>query len=331
LRHDHQTVSPPRPTPGAGSDEAAGPRPFADRRRHLHPTPATGVISEGAPERNSRLNDQRKTATAGLLLLRRNVRRLSRVCLFVGFDPRRCVGNVAGLPGFIRDALLYARRSPRPIFCIRWLDLFPVIHERAQAAGTVGGHYFHQDLWAARKIFSRRPQAHIDIGSRIDGFVAHLLTFMPVTVIDIRPLDSPLPGLDFLRDDATCLERLANDSVDSISTLHAAEHFGLGRYSDPVDPNACFSFLQSLQRVLRPEGRLYFSVPVGRERVDFNAHRVFAPTTIMTAFSRLTLVSFSFVDDGGRLHEHADPARLPATEYGCGLFEFTKPAPRVGE
>jgi SAM-dependent methyltransferase len=261
---------------------------------------------------------------AGSLFIRRNVRRLSRVCLFLGFDPHRCVRSLAGLPGFLQDAMLYARRSPSPAFRIRWLDLFPVIYERAQAAGSVGGHYFHQDLWAARKIFRRRPEAHIDIGSRIDGFLAHLLTFMPVTVIDIRPLDSPLPGLNFLRDDASRLECLPDDSIDSISTLHAAEHFGLGRYSDPIDPDACLSFLRSLERVLRPGGRLYFSVPVGRERVDFNAHRVFAAATIMTAFSRLTLVSFSFVDDAGRFHEHADPARLPPTEYGCGLFEFTK-------
>jgi hypothetical protein len=331
LPYDHQTVSSPRPTPGADSDEAAGPRPLAGRRFHLYPTPKTGVLSEGAAERNGGLKDQRKTAAAGFLFVKRNVRRLSRVCLFVGFDPRRCLRNVAGLPGFLRDAMLYTRRSPSPAFCIRWLDLFPVIDERAQGAGTVGGHYFHQDLWAARKIFSRRPQTHIDIGSRIDGFVAHLLTFMPVTVIDIRPLESALPGLDFLQDDATRLKSLADNSIDSVSTLHAAEHFGLGRYSDPVDPDSCFSFLQSLERVLGPGGRLYFSVPIGRERVDFNAHRVFAAATIMTAFSRLTLVSFSFVDDDGRLHERADPARLPRIEYGCGLFEFTKPQPFGGE
>ncbi|HWF86113.1 MAG TPA: hypothetical protein VG222_14745 [Vicinamibacterales bacterium] len=52
------------------------------------------------------------------------------------------------------------------------------------------GHYFHQDLWVAKRIYAARPAAHVDIGSRIDGFVAHLLTFMPVTVIDVRPLDS---------------------------------------------------------------------------------------------------------------------------------------------
>ncbi len=57
-----------------------------------------------------------------------------------------------------------------------------------------GGHYFHQDLWAAKKIFKRRPMTHVDIGSRVDGFVAHLLVFMPVTAVDIRYLDSNIEG-----------------------------------------------------------------------------------------------------------------------------------------
>jgi len=207
---------------------------------------------------------------------------------------------------------------------VQFLDLFPILDERSQAAGIVGGHYFHQDLWAARKIYQRRPRQHIDIGSRIDGFVAHLLPFMPVTLIDLRAMQSTIKGLDFIQDDATELRNFSNNSVSSISSLHAAEHFGLGRYSDPIDPDACFQFMASLQRVVAAEGRLYFSVPIGRERVDFNAHRVFDPATILSAFPELTLESFSFVDDEGALHEDQDPKRLPRLEYGCGLFEFSK-------
>jgi hypothetical protein len=186
------------------------------------------------------------------------------------------------------------------------------------------GAYFHQDLWAARKIFQRNPEEHFDIGSRFDGFIAHLLTFRPVTVIDIRPALSNLDGLTFIQDDATELSNFADDSVESMSSLHAGEHFGLGRYSDTVDPAATFKFMHHIQRVLQPGGRLYFSVPVGRERVAFNAHRVFAASTIMEEFGSLSLVSFSLVDDAGRLHEDVKPSMAEASEYGCGLFEFTK-------
>jgi hypothetical protein len=174
------------------------------------------------------------------------------------------------------------------------------------------------------KIFSRKPEIHIDIGSRIDGFVAHVLTFMPVTLIDVRAMKSTIDGLTFMQDDATTLRGFPDQSIDSLSSLHAAEHFGLGRYSDPVDPNACFSFMSSMQRVLRQNGRLYFAVPIGRERVNFNAHRVFAPATIMSAFSELSLVSFSYVDDAGELQKDRDPRNIPDLEFGCGLFEFTR-------
>jgi hypothetical protein len=82
--------------------------------------------------------------------------------------------------------------------------------------------------------------------------------------------------------------------------------------------------MSSLQRILSPGGRLYFSVPVGRERVEFNAHRVFAPQTILDAFSALQLVSFSFVGDDGCLYEDIDPIDIPNSDLACGLFEFTK-------
>jgi Caenorhabditis protein of unknown function, DUF268 len=231
---------------------------------------------------------------------------------------------LAATPVFLSNWLRYQRLNSKPQFRLKIKDAFPILTDRHASAGLAGGHYFHQDLWAARKIFQIRPERHVDIGSRIDGFVAHLLAFMPVTIVDIRPLLSRVQGLTILQDDATSLSMLKENSVPSLSSLHAAEHFGLGRYSDPIDPEACFKFMDSLQRVLAMNGKLYFSVPVGRERVDFNAHRVFSPGTILARFSQLQLESFSYVADDGSLHENTAPLALPPSEMACGLFEFTK-------
>jgi hypothetical protein len=243
---------------------------------------------------------------------------------FTGFSPRVLLQSLKGTPAFVKSLRQYQRMNSRPSFRVALRDMFPILTDSGDGAGVVGGHYFHQDLWAARKIFERSPTRHIDVGSRIDGFIAHLLVFIPVTVVDIRPLESSIKGLTFLQDDATDLSGLPNDSVDSISSLHAAEHFGLGRYSDPIDPAACFKFMTALERVLAPQGRLYFSVPIGRERVEFNAHRVFAPQSILDAFPQLELLSFSFVGDDGRLYEDTNPLAIPESELACGLFEFTK-------
>ena len=241
-----------------------------------------------------------------------------------GFNPRTIVKSLRWLPTYLRDVSLYRRQSALPSFRFRWRDAFPILTDLDVGAGIAGGHYFHQDLWAAKKIFKRQPAQHFDIGSRMDGFVAHLLVFMPVTAIDIRPMDSEISGLSFLQDDAVLLTQLPDDSIDSLSSLHVAEHFGLGRYTDLVNPAACFHFMASLQRVLAPGGRLYFSVPVGRERVEFNAHRIFAPATVLRNFPSLQLVSFSFVGDDGALYEDRATSALPESEMACGLFEFTK-------
>jgi uncharacterized protein DUF268 len=251
---------------------------------------------------------------------------LQKQVYFTGFQAHTLAKSLKKLPTYLRGIQRYKKMNSLPSFEFKLSDAFPILTDMDAAAGIAGGHYFHQDLWAARKIFERRPLQHIDIGSRVDGFVAHLLAFMPVTAVDIRPMTSAIRGLTFLQDDAAELASLPDDGVHSLSTLHVAEHFGLGRYTDPIDPNACFRFMASLQRVLAPDGRLYFSVPVGRERVEFNAHRVFAPQTILKSFSQLQLVSFSFVGDNGNLYEDRDPANLPQSEMACGLFEFTKAA-----
>jgi hypothetical protein len=65
-------------------------------------------------------------------------------------------------------------------------------------------------------------------------------------------------------------------------------------------------------------------VPIGVERVDFNAHRVFAPGTILNAMRELRLVSFAAVDDGDRFWPTAAPAALVDAQFSCGMFEFTK-------
>jgi len=243
----------------------------------------------------------------------------------LGLQPQRLAQNLLNLPHFLRTARAYAKSTTPADLPLRLRNLRPILTEFASEAGSAQGHYFHQDLWAAQLIFNLRPSSHIDVGSRLDGFVAHLLTFMPVDVIDIRPLTSPITNLRFIQEDATTLSRFHDNSIPSISSLHAVEHFGLGRYSDPIDPAASSKAMHALARVLQPNGQLYFSVPIGRQRLEFNAHRIFSPITILQHFSALHLLSFSAVDDDGRFLQNATPSDFTNAHYSCGLFHFTKP------
>src|SRR5205823_9430566 len=116
--------------------------------------------------------------------------------------------------------------------------LTPILADLDGEAGFARGHYFQQDLWAARRIYAVRPRMHLAVGSRLGGFIAHVLTFMPVTVVDIRPLHSMIAGLTFVQGTCTDLAWIRSGSVPSLSSLHAIEHVGLGRYGEPIEPTA---------------------------------------------------------------------------------------------
>ena len=253
------------------------------------------------------------------------VKKIYRAIQIAGFDLKTIFLSIRGVFAFIRDCGKYRSTSSGNGFQIKLTNLFPVLADRYKSAGVAKGHYFFQDLWAARKIYAIKPFRHVDIGSSVEGFVSHLLVFMDrVEVVDIRALESKVGGLAFIQDNATHLHSFSDNSLESISTLHAAEHFGLGRYGDPIDPEAHLKFMNALARVLKPGGRLYFAVPTGVERLEFNAHRILSPLTVLKCFSSLELITFSLVKDDGYLYENASMEEAALQSFGCGLYEFTK-------
>ena len=206
----------------------------------------------------------------------------------------------------------------------------PCLGDRFDQSGTASGHYFFQDFYVARKIFERNPERHVDVGSRVDGFVAHVASFRTIEVFDIRPLPLNIPTIVFRQANLMELQEDLRSCCDSLSCLHAIEHFGLGRYGDPIDLHGHIKGFNSLSQIVKLGGMLYLSVPIGPERVDFNACRVFDIQTILKlAEPSFTLETFSYVDDAGNFHENvmlsseliADNC---ACDYGCGIFEFRK-------
>jgi len=64
---------------------------------------------------------------------------------------------------------------------------------------------------------------------------------------------------------------------DAAISISSFEHDGLGRYGDPLDPDGDLKAMQNMKRIVRPGGLLYLAVPVGRDRILFNAARVYGP------------------------------------------------------
>jgi SAM-dependent methyltransferase len=206
----------------------------------------------------------------------------------------------------------------------------PYPHEKKQQSGTAKGHYFHQDLLVARRIFENAPEKHVDVGSRVDGFVAHVAAFRPIEVLDIRPMDTQVRNIQFKQADLMSPPSDMQDYCDSLSCLHAIEHFGLGRYGDPIDFEGHIKGLNSLYTILKPGGTLYLSCPIGPQRIEFNAHRVFAVKYLLLLLEdRFKTRHFSYVDDRGDLHENVELLGEQINtnygcHYGCGIFELEK-------
>jgi hypothetical protein len=203
---------------------------------------------------------------------------------------------------------------------------YPCLNDRADSAGSAKGHYFHQDLLVAQKIYVANPSNHLDVGSRVDGFVAHVATFMKIDVLDIRPMRTSAKNISFHQLDLLSDETLSLGSFESVSCLHALEHLGLGRYGDELDPMGWIKGLQSLKSLTSIGGVLYLSVPIGPQRIEFDAHRVFEVATLRSQLMNgFDFIEFNFVDDEGELVSvdlkdfMLDENSFGCT-YGCGIF-----------
>lgn len=210
-----------------------------------------------------------------------------------------------------------------------FLKKVPILSDFYSEAGSAKGHYFHQDLLVAQYIFNDNPVDHIDIGSRIDGFVAHVASYRAIKVLDVRELNSNgHPNIKFIQADLMNPLEEFEASHESISCLHAIEHFGLGRYGDPIDPFGHLKGFNNIVKMLKLEGVLYISFPIGMStQVYFNAHRIFHPLEILSwpGSESLDLTNFDYIDDFGELRKNADPKRLVGTlNHGCGIYTFKK-------
>lgn len=82
--------------------------------------------------------------------------------------------------------------------------------------------------------------------------------------------------------------------------------------------------------MLKSGGMFYFSTPIGEQRIEFNAHRVFSVGFLLSLFTDdYELKSFSFIDDNNHFHPEAklndeNIKNNFGCTYGCGIFELQK-------
>jgi len=209
--------------------------------------------------------------------------------------------------------------------------MYPILDDAKKESGIGDKIYFFQDLYVAQEIFKAQPARHVDIGSRVDGLIGHVAAFREIEMFDIRPLSSKIQNVKFTKCDLMGeLSPSLLECTDSLSCLHAIEHFGLGRYGDPIDVDGHLKGFENLSKMVKTGGTFYFSVPLGPLRVEFNAHRVFSMEYLLKMVQgKFEIKKFSYISDNGELHvdvlgDGEDAKRNFDCKYGCAIFSLVK-------
>ncbi len=248
-----------------------------------------------------------------------------------GLSPGQFFLSLKSLPYFIRNVSKIKKQlAASEDHSFQIASYYPCLGDRFDKAGSIPLHYFHQDLYVAQRILQRSSYKHVDIGSRIDGFVAHMAASREIEVFDIRHITKQISNVHFIQADLMSDNFDLSNYCDSISCLHAIEHFGLGRYGDKVDVDGHIKGLNNITRMLTNGGRFYMSTVIGPQRIEFDAHRVFSVKYLLELFKEsFTLERFSYIDDDNSLHISAELSKENISNnfscyYGCGIFELVK-------
>jgi SAM-dependent methyltransferase len=226
---------------------------------------------------------------------------------------------------FKEDLYLFkdSARNTKKRFQFRILDLIPCIREKTSHT-DFDPHYVYHPAWAARVIAKIAPKVHVDLSSSLN-FCTILSAFIPVEFYDYRPALLKLSNLSSRHADINRLP-FDNESIESLSCMHVIEHIGLGRYGDPIDYDADMKAFSELTRVVKRGGNLLLVVPVGKPRIEYNAHRIYKATQIIESLPEFDLIEFSLIPDDKKkgLITDASFSESDKQHYACGCFWFKK-------
>ena len=156
-------------------------------------------------------------------------------------------------------------------------ELLPRLNDRNQLSGAYDNEYFLIDLFISQYIYENNIKINnlLDVGSRVDGFVSNVASFRKIDIVDIRNVPKELKNIKGMRLDMTGDNKfIPNERYDFITSIHAIEHFGLGRYGDPIDLNGHIKAIKNINKILKINGIFFLGVPYGnKNKIIFDCHR----------------------------------------------------------
>ncbi|XOJ89843.1 DUF268 domain-containing protein [Methylophilaceae bacterium Uisw_097] len=200
--------------------------------------------------------------------------------------------------------------------------LYPCFADRSKVT-NFDAHYYYQEYWAVKYILKNNFNVHHDFASQIN--LSKIISLHKKTFFhDIRPLKGiSLNNLTIMKTDLMSFS--PKMKIDSASCLHVIEHIGLGRYGDKPDYFGDLKALDKLGKSINTNGFLYLSLPIGKQSIYFDAHRVYDPQILVQHLSdKFSLVHFSSVNDKGKFKENDLYTNFKNAHYSLGMFIFKK-------
>lgn len=177
-------------------------------------------------------------------------------------------GKIPVLESYYNDT--YASDKPR-VYSKKSID------ERVQKIqeGALG-HYGITDKWLyeAFTAYPIRGKEVVIIGSASPWYESMVIAYGGhPTTIEYNSLVTDDPRLTVM----TPAQYQQNPKkFDLILSISSIEHDGLGRYGDPLNPNADLQFMERAKKeLLKPTGHMLLAVPIGQDALTWNAHRIY--------------------------------------------------------
>lgn len=113
-----------------------------------------------------------------------------------------------------------------------------------------------------------------------------------VTTLEYHRIESHVPNLYSLHPSEVKAVYDKGELFDFIFSFSSLEHNGLGKWGDPINPYGDLEDYGRCHCLLKDNGYMFLGIPVGRDEVVWNAHRIYGRYRLSLVLKNWKVVDF---------------------------------------
>lgn len=140
--------------------------------------------------------------------------------------------------------------------------------------------------------FNIREKNCVVVGSATPLYETFLDIFgNQINTIEYRKIEHNIPNLNtYTYEEAMDSNVSLNWNFDVGVSVSSIEHSGLGRYGDALDPEGDLKTMNLLSKIIKKDGLLILEIPIGTDKISFNASRVYGKFRLLLLFEKWELL-----------------------------------------